>query len=115
MLGYRVPAPHAGFLVNRRSGPTVFEPPGAHRRWLLPPRLTEVPPAPAHLAHGPASQSERQLARVGPSQSPTPAAAAFQHASRTRHAGHRTPKDTFMTSRYPPLPDIADRRAVRSG
>ncbi|MBB4789615.1 hypothetical protein [Streptomyces nodosus] len=28
--------------------------------------LTEVPPAPAHLAHGPATRSERQLARTGP-------------------------------------------------
>ena len=25
-----------------------------------------------------------------------------------------TPKDTFMTSRYPPMPETADRRAVRS-
>src|SRR5688500_4856724 len=88
VLRCRIPAPHADFLVNRRSGPTVFEPPGEHRRWLLLTRLTEVPPAPAHLAHGTATRNERQLPRTGLSDRPP---RLPRPSTRYAHAARRTP------------------------
>lgn len=80
-----------------------------------PPHLPEVPPAPAHLAHGPATRYELQLARTGQPLIAHPGRRAFR-TPRARGTPDTAPrKDTFMTSRYPPLPENADRRAARSG